>query len=185
MPIIMRIILLALVSTLIAACGQGALGAATPTHNALTISIAYSPEKEAWITERIAAFNATNTQQDGRPIFVEGVNISSGEARTQFKNRSLDATVWTPSASIWLDVLKHESGNPQIAVSHEPLLLTPQVITMWKPMAEALGWPTTPLGWSDMLALIDEPQGWARTVILSGAALAGVIPTRRSAHRDC
>jgi Ca-activated chloride channel homolog len=31
---------------------------------------------------------------------------------------------------------------------------------MWKPMAEALGWPNKAIGWSDMLALINDPQGW-------------------------
>jgi Ca-activated chloride channel family protein len=176
MSTLTRIVLLALLSALIAGCGigtgasniataprntgVGATNQAPLPANALTISIVYSPEKEAWVTERIAAFNATNTQQDGQPIVVEGLNISSGEARTQFKNGSLKATVWAPSASIWLDVLKHESNNPTVAVSSEPLMLTPQVISMWKPMAEALGWPQKPLGWSDMLALIDEPQGW-------------------------
>ena len=32
---------------------------------------------------------------------------------------------------------------------------------MPQPMAEALGWPTTEIGWSDVLALAKDPQGWA------------------------
>ncbi|NTW98271.1 MAG: VWA domain-containing protein, partial [Oscillochloris sp.] len=75
-------------------------------------------------------------------------------------NGSLNVTVWSPSASTWLEVLKQETGNQNVAVSNEPLVLTPVVIGMWQPMAEALGWPSKPIGWSDMLALINDPQGW-------------------------
>lgn len=130
--------------------------------NALTISIAYSPEKEAWLSERINAFNTQGNQLNGRPIVVEGINKSSGEARTAIKNAQLDVTVWSPSASTWLEVLKQESGNQTIAVSNEPLVLTPVVISMWRPMAEALGWPNEPIGWQTMLDLINDPQGWGK-----------------------
>ena len=40
-------------------------------------------------------------------------------------------------------------------------MLTPLVIAMPKPMAEALGYPTKPLGFSDIIALANDPQGWA------------------------
>jgi Ca-activated chloride channel family protein len=155
-----------LISAMLAACGMpgGLSSSGTPTapSNAITISIAYSPEKEGWLTERIAAFNATNTEVGGQPIFVEGMNKSSGAARTEIKNGQLKVTAWSPSASTWLEVLKQESGNQNIAVSNRPLVLTPVVISMWKPMAEALGWPNTPIGWGDMLELINDPQGWGK-----------------------
>ena len=41
-------------------------------------------------------------------------------------------------------------------------MLTPLVIAMPKPMAEALGWPDTPIGFADILALANDPQGWAK-----------------------
>src|SRR5262249_39956644 len=40
------------------------------------------------------------------------------------------------------------------------LVLSPVVIAMWKPMAEALGWGKKPLGWSDILALSRNEKGW-------------------------
>jgi Ca-activated chloride channel family protein len=40
-------------------------------------------------------------------------------------------------------------------------MLTPLVIAMPKPMAQALGWPTTPIGFGDVLALSQDPNGWA------------------------
>jgi Ca-activated chloride channel family protein len=42
----------------------------------------------------------------------------------------------------------------------EPLVLSPVVIAMWKPMAEALGWPAKILGWSDLLKVNANPKGW-------------------------
>jgi Ca-activated chloride channel family protein len=156
-------------SVLVAACGIPGNGGSSsagrtpqaPT-NALKITIAYSPEKEGWLTDRIAAFNASGAKVNGQAIFVEGMNKSSGAARTEIKNGQLKTTIWSPSASTWLEVLKQESGNPNVAVSSRPLVLTPVVISMWKPMAEALGWPNTPIGWADMLDLINDPQGWGR-----------------------
>jgi Ca-activated chloride channel homolog len=130
--------------------------------NAIRISMAFSPEKEKWLTERFTAFNATRTEVNGRPIFVEGVQKSSGAARTEIRQGSYSPTVWSPSSSVWLEVLKQETGNANVAVSNEPLALTPVVISMWKPMAEALGWPNTPIGWSDLLALINDEEGWGK-----------------------
>lgn len=155
------IVLLALLASLLAACGGDSGSTNTPS-NALRISIAYSPEKEKWLTEQIARFNERRVEVEGQPIFVEGINKSSGVARTEIKNGSLQVTVWSPSASTWLEVLKQESGNQNVAVSNEPLVLTPVVIAMWQPMAEAMGWPNQPIGWSDMLALIEDPQGWGK-----------------------
>lgn len=156
------IVLLAILASLLAACGgDGGSSTNTPS-NALRISIAYSPEKEKWLTEQIARFNERRVEVEGQPIVVEGINKSSGAARTEIKNGSLQVTVWSPSASTWLEVLKQESGNQSVAVSNEPLVLTPVVIAMWQPMAEAMGWPNQPIGWSDMLALIEDPQGWGK-----------------------
>ena len=143
------ILLSTILSVLLAACGRvgGGGGATTatsgPPANAVRVSIAYSPEKEKWLTEQITRFNAQKADLGGRPVFVEGVNKSSGAARTEIKNGTLQVTVWSPSASTWLEVLKQETGNANIAISNEPLVLTPVVIGMWRPMAEAMGWPNT------------------------------------------
>ena len=157
-------LLLLFLIPILAACtnsnGNGSNGTPQPPANALKITIAYSPEKETWLKERITVFNNSRTKIGDQVAFVEGVNKSSGAARTEIKNGSLKPTVWSPSASTWLEVLKYETGNQNIAVSNQSLVLTPVVISMWKPMAEALGWPNKAIGWSDMLALINDPKGW-------------------------
>ena len=40
----------------------------------------------------------------------------------------------------------------------KPFMLTPLVIAMPKPMAEALGYPDKPIGFADILALATEPR---------------------------
>ena len=39
-------------------------------------------------------------------------------------------------------------------------MLTPLVIAMPRPMAEALGWPAQQLGFADLLTLSQNPEGW-------------------------
>jgi len=154
-------ITLMLLLTLLSGCGER-LPFGLSNADALKITIAYSPEKDKWLTEQIARFNEQRITVNDRRIVVEGINKSSGAARTEIKNGTLNVTVWSPSASTWLEVLKQETGNQNVAVSNKPLVLTPVVIAMWKPMAEAMGWPNRPIGWKDMLELTNDPQGWGR-----------------------
>ena len=62
----------------------------------MRISIAFSPEKEKWLNEQIPAFNARRVEVGGRPVFVEGVNKSSGAARTELKNGDVVEVVMQP-----------------------------------------------------------------------------------------
>lgn len=154
--------LLILLTILLSGCGNldGLLGGSDA--NAITITIAYSPEKDKWLTEQISRFNEQRLTVNDRRVRVEGINKSSGAARTEIKNGTLQVTVWSPSASTWLEVLKQETGNQNVAISNKPLVLTPVVIAMWQPMAEAMGWPNKPIGWKDILDLTNDPQGWGR-----------------------
>src|SRR5690606_29929519 len=59
-----------------------------------------------------------------------------------------------------LDQHLDEAGQPPMAGDATPFMLTPLVIAMPRPMAEALGWPDEPLGWADVLDLAREGGGW-------------------------
>ncbi len=72
--------------------------------------------------------------------------------------------IWSPASSAWQTVLNQRylaSGREPIANDATPFMLTPLVIAMPQPMAEALGWPDEPLGWTDVLGLARSQQGWA------------------------
>jgi Ca-activated chloride channel family protein len=72
--------------------------------------------------------------------------------------------VWSPASSAWgaiLDQRLTEQGDEPIAGEGTPFMLTPLVIAMPQPMAEALGWPDEPIGWADIAQLATSGQGWA------------------------
>src|SRR5687768_10109718 len=90
--------LVALAALFLAACGDPAAtpttvsgGPATrvPSGNEIKVTFAYSPEKEPWLKERFQVFNDQRIQVNGKTVFVEGKNVSSGAARTQIKSGSL------------------------------------------------------------------------------------------------
>jgi Ca-activated chloride channel family protein len=72
--------------------------------------------------------------------------------------------IWSPAASTWGAVLNQrldQQGREPMANDATPFMLTPLVIAMPRPMAQALGWPETPLGFTDILALAREQRGWS------------------------
>ena len=75
--------------------------------------------------------------------------------------------VWSPASSTWLELLRHDQAqiDQPTQLDDEASLgsvtTTPLVIAMPRPMAEALGWPDTPIGWTEIRALANNPEGWA------------------------
>src|SRR5207248_1317504 len=107
---------------------------------------------------------------DGQCITVHVVSKSSGEAASLLaddwpnpKANGPRPVVWSPASSAWGQVVNQrraDAGEKAIAPAGTPLQLTPLVIAMPKPMAEALGYPNTPLGYADILALARNRDGW-------------------------
>jgi Ca-activated chloride channel family protein len=75
-------------------------------------------------------------------------------------------TVWTPAATSWLGILRHDMASRDVTTllpaEIPSLMQSPLVLAMPRPMAQALGWPNTPVGWADILKLAQDPQGWGR-----------------------
>ncbi|MGI9578701.1 MAG: substrate-binding domain-containing protein, partial [Microthrixaceae bacterium] len=73
--------------------------------------------------------------------------------------------LWSPASSAWGEVLNQRLADtgeaPMAPEDPAPFMLTPLVIAMPEPMAEALGWPDTPIGWAEILELARSPEGWA------------------------
>jgi Ca-activated chloride channel family protein len=135
-----------------------------------TVDMAVSPEKVTLLTELAATFNKTKV--DGKCVEVRVAKKSSGAAAQLLVDSWPDAeangpkpVVWSPAASSWGAVVNQrraDKGQNAIAPADaKPFMLTPLTIAMPRPMAQALGWPATPLGYSDLLKLAQEPQGWA------------------------
>jgi Ca-activated chloride channel family protein len=132
----------------------------------ITISIAYGSEKKEWIEPLIQQFNdARNKTLDGKIIVVEATAIGSIEAVRGIIDGSLQPTVWSPASSVYIPVANAEWKNSHaddlVTGTPNDLVLSPVVIAMWRPMAQALGWPDTALGWEDIANLATSEEGWA------------------------
>jgi Ca-activated chloride channel family protein len=124
----------------------------------------YGSEKEKWIKDVTDAFNRSNTKtQSGKTIFVRALPMGSGETIDNILSGRLQAHIASPASAAFIKLGNAESraktGKDLIA-STDNLVLSPVVIAMWQPMAEAIGWGKKPLGWTDVLALARNPKGW-------------------------
>lgn len=128
----------------------------------------YGSEKKDWLTDEITRFNqAGRTTPAGNPITVKGVAKGSGEAVTDIVEQAVQADVFSPASSMYVTILndawakraKTLSGGGLVKEG-KSLAVSPVVIGLWKPMATALGWPSKAVGWSDLLALAQDPKGW-------------------------
>lgn len=144
----------------------------------IVVDVAVSSEKIDLMTDLAREFNAASAsgndadtyQVDGSCVYVRPATKASGAAATLLADgwdeeiEGPRPTVWSPAASSWGALVNHrlaEAGKAPIVGDARPFMLTPLVIAMPEPMATALGYPDTPIGWSDVLELATSGEGWA------------------------
>src|SRR4051794_10032605 len=127
-----------------------------PAAGAVRVTFAFSPEKAMLVEPLISRYNAEH-----KDVFVDGVNVASGEAETKLARGTLKPTAWSPASSLWGRLLNHEADKQYVAEQNPSLVRTPLVIAMWEPLARALGWPRKKVGWSTILKLALDDRGWA------------------------
>ncbi len=137
---------------------------AGPPKPTVEVSILYGSEKKTWLAEQIDAFNASGAKtKGGAPIHVTGKAVGSGEAVTAILGGSEKPVVFSPASGAYITLLDQtwQNSHPKrLTRPGEPLVLSPIVIAMWKPMAEVLGWPEKAIGWADILKVSADPKGW-------------------------
>jgi len=135
----------------------------TPS-GSLELVFPYGSEKEKWIADVTRDFNQKRLKtSSGKPIFVRALPMGSGETVDNILSGRLQAHIASPASGAFIKLGNAESrsktGHDLIA-STDNLVLSPVVIAMWKPMAEAIGWGKKPIGWTDILALSHNQSGW-------------------------
>lgn len=116
-------------------------------------------------------YNATGPSAGEQCVWASVTAVTSGEGSAALaRGWDEDAhgprpVVWSPAASYWVDLAAQEAAAldaPQVMPTDAPSIAqSPLVIAMPLPMAQALGWPDTQVGWADLAALARDPQGWA------------------------
>ena len=144
---------------------NGQSGNAQSPPGALQLTFTYSSEKEAWVKDVTNTFNSRQVKTSkGQPIFVQAIPMGSGDIIDELMSGRRQPHVISPASAAFIKLGNAQSRTKtgkDLVASTETLMLSPVVIAMWKPMAEALGWGKKPVGWGDILALARNPQGWA------------------------
>ena len=146
---------------------------ATGGGDCVTLAVTASSEKAALLGEIARDYEKDDGEADDRCARVVVTSKASGGATTAL-GRGWDERVdgprpdvFSPASTSWTGLLRQQTtarDAPDL-VGEEKLpsiARTPLVIAMPKPMAETLGWPGKPIGWSDVLALANDPNGWAK-----------------------
>ncbi|MCB0180973.1 MAG: VWA domain-containing protein [Anaerolineae bacterium] len=157
------IVVIVLCITLIA-CGSETVGSLVGGKE-VEVNLVYGSEKQEWLEPLVAEYNAAeNKTADGSTIVIKAEPMGSIEAINAIIGEEIQPAVWSPASSVYLPVAEarwqEKFGNELAAKTPPDLVLSPVVIAMWQPMAEALGWPNEPIGWSDISELAISEEGW-------------------------
>jgi Ca-activated chloride channel family protein len=139
-------------------------GTAIPS-GAVVVEIHSSNTKEDWMDQVVASFNEEGNTVDGKPIVVTVYHVGSGSSMSDILEGEIKPVVWSPGSDLWVTAInqawRDRTGHPLTDESCPATLRLPLAIAMWRPMAEALGWPNAPIGWDDLADLSTDPSGWA------------------------
>jgi Ca-activated chloride channel family protein len=135
----------------------------------VAISILTTDTKAEWLRD------VTKTFYEGRPTIASGrpitVTILQVGGPDEFKAVLMDGSKTQPILLSPGDIgfiqeanqILKDSGKPVQPIDDcPPIAWIPTGFAMWRPMAEAMGWPNKPIGWTEIVELAGDPQGWAR-----------------------
>jgi len=141
--------------------------AATPLPaGSVQVNIESSNTKEDWMNAMVGKFNASGAKtKSGKPIVVTVKHGGSGTALDDIVAGKSKPVVYSPGTYVWINQINQKwsdlNGRRLITADCPALTSEPFGVAMWKPMAEAIGWPNKPIKLSDLAKLAADPQGWA------------------------
>jgi Ca-activated chloride channel family protein len=140
-----------------------------PDSNCVGVVVVSSQEKSDLLAQLAAEYDKANSGVNCIDVRVNTVASGSAEqalARGWTSTDGPQPTVWTPAAASWLGILRQDLTARDVSTllptDAPSLMQSPLVLAMPRPMAQALGWPNTPVGWADILKLAQDPRGWGR-----------------------
>lgn len=152
--------------------GSGEVASASPTGTAapgapegpaVEIVVSSSDGKKGWIEDVAKAFHESKASVSGKPIRVKLIHMKSGESMQKILDGKEKPTLWSPAGQTWIDLINQTwkaRTNQNFLDASKPTVTSGLVIAVWKPMAEALGWPGKPIGWDDLTKVASDPKGW-------------------------
>jgi Ca-activated chloride channel family protein len=141
---------------------------ATPAGPPVEILMLTADTKAEWVHVVTDPFNeARHTTSSGRPIWVNVEEQDSpGEAQQRVLDGEIKPVVWSPGDMSWIEganqVWEDRYNRPLVSGECPRTVYAATGFAMWRPMAEALGWPDEPIGWETLVELAADPEGWGR-----------------------
>ncbi|HBY06741.1 MAG TPA: hypothetical protein DEH22_02750, partial [Chloroflexi bacterium] len=132
----------------------------------IVVDVASSNTKQDWMNLMVERFNADGpTIASGETIFVRVTHVTSGGSQQDILDGKIQPQVWSPGDGSWVaganEVWRDRTGRMLISQDCPTTVFAPSGFAMWRPMAEALGWPDKPISWDDLVDLSANPDGWA------------------------
>jgi Ca-activated chloride channel family protein len=161
--------------------------AASCATDAVEIEIIYAPESALYLNGEIyeAIFLFNQAYIDGnnpvtgqpladgeQPICVKGEPGSSGKIAQGIINAIIAPnnvnvarpTLYSPSVSHWLALVNFQTGRQIFDLADSPpTALAPVVMAIWESRLQAIQEKSgsTEVGWAELLAVLNSPNGWA------------------------
>ncbi len=143
------------------ACGQLLPQPGGPPFNAAVINITANTALKPWLESAVQKFNDSGTKTaNGQTAYAQIAFVEAGQAIADITTNQANLDLWIPDDKVWADVLA-DKGNANYQTDCVSVAQSPLVIAMWKPLAEALGWPGRSLGWLDVGSLAADQTAWA------------------------
>lgn len=138
------------------------------TSGTVPLFIASSSTKRNWMDAAVEQFNAQQvTISSGEVIVASVSHVTSGGSKDAILAGELQPAVWSPGDGSWVEQANQEwraQNQTNLGITSQdcqPTVYAPLGFAMWRPMAEALGWPDEPIGWDTLVDLAADPDGWA------------------------
>jgi Ca-activated chloride channel family protein len=147
------------------------------------VYIVYAPESDLYLPEAIKKFNDSYEKGinplTGQPLaegekklFVVGEPGSSGTVHQGIINAIIapnnenvkQPTIFSPSVSHWLALVNYQTGQQIFDLADSPpTALAPVVMAIWESRLKAIQAKNgnQPVGWEELLGVINSPNGWA------------------------
>ena len=132
----------------------------------ILVTLASSNTKQNWLDQVTAQFNAAGIATSaGNTVQVKVSHVTSGGSMNAILDGSSKPSAWSPGDQSWVEqanaAWQQQTNKPIASESCLPTIYAPLGFAMWRPMAETLGWPDTPIGWDTIVKLASDPDGWA------------------------
>ncbi len=145
---------------------EGPTATPTPPPNSVLFTLVSSSTKRDWLDQVAERFNAEGKRvASGETIIVRVSHATSGGSMKGILKGDLKPVAWSPGDQSWVTLInetwRQRENRLLISQTCQPTVYAPIGFAMWRPMAEALGWPDRPVGWDTIVKLAADPDGWS------------------------